>query len=139
MPLREAGRQQAGPHVRMKTRAPWAGPQSLGTKGSSPSQHFCEGLSSLDWESQRVKRDYTGHPLAQGQVSSTLKCHSVMRHTSPGRLGLGPSGSSCSLGGRSPLNRLDNHFVSILALVGPSGEGMVGTEMWEKKEGSLHR
>lgn len=40
------------PHGRAETLPPLAGPQSLGTKGPGPSQHFCEGLSSLGWEPQ---------------------------------------------------------------------------------------
>lgn len=82
-----------------------------------------------------------GGPLAQGQVSSTLKSHSVMRRWCrgrgrPGRLSLGPSGSSCFWelpGGPNRLIRLNDHLVSILAWLSPQGGGMVGMEVFKKQ------
>lgn len=70
-------RQVLGPGGRL---ASPAGAQSLGTKGPGSGSIYVKA-SHLWVERHKVKRDYTGHPLAQGQVWSTLKCDSVMRHS----------------------------------------------------------
>lgn len=87
----------------------WLGPRALGQRVLAQVS-ISETASHLWVGSHRIKRDYMGGPLAQGQVSSTLKSHSVMRHAGVGaEAGLGgsawdprdPAASGSSLGAQT--------------------------------------